>query len=44
MPYIKIHQEKAVDKASLCAVCPFNAIELAGNELAINAGCRMCRL
>ena len=44
MPYIKIHQEKAVDKAALCAVCPFKAIELANNELVINAGCRMCRL
>lgn len=44
MSYIKIHQEKAVDPASLCGICPFNAIEVAAGKLAINAGCRMCRL
>ena len=44
MPYIKIHQDKVADKAALLEVCPFKAIELDGNELAINSGCRMCRL
>ena len=44
MPYIKIHQEKATDKAALCGICPFGAIELKDNELSIGAGCRMCRM
>lgn len=44
MPYIKIHQDKAACKAALLEVCPFKAIELDGDELAINSGCRMCRI
>ena len=44
MPYIKIHQDKAVRKAELLEICPFKAIELDGDELSINAGCRMCRI
>ena len=43
MPFIRIHQEKATDKAALLGVCPFGAIEISGTELAIGAGCRMCR-
>ena len=43
MPFIRIHQEKATDKAALLGVCPFGAIEISGSELAIGAGCRMCR-
>ena len=44
MPYIKIHQDKAEDKEKLAAICPFKAIEIVNGELAINSGCRMCRL
>ena len=44
MPYIKIHQEKAQDKARLAALCPFKSIELVNDTLSINAGCRMCRI
>jgi gamma-glutamyl phosphate reductase len=44
MPYIKIHQDKAIDKAKLLEICPFKAIELDGGNLAINSGCRMCRI
>ena len=44
MPYIKIHQDKAQDKEKLAAICPFKAIEIVNGELAINSGCRMCRL
>ena len=44
MPYIKIHQEKALDKARLAALCPFKSIELVNDTLSINAGCRMCRI
>ena len=44
MPYIKIHQEKAQDKARLVALCPFKSIELINDTLSINAGCRMCRI
>ena len=44
MPYIKIHQDKAIDKAQLLEICPFKAIELDGGNLAINSGCRMCRI
>ena len=44
MPHIVIHQEKATDLKSLAAICPFGAIEIAGDKLEISAGCRMCRL
>lgn len=44
MPYIKIHQDKAENKEKLAAICPFKAIEIVNGELAINSGCRMCRL
>ena len=44
MSYIKIHQEKATDKAALVKLCPFGAIEDKGGQLEINAGCRMCRM
>lgn len=44
MPHIKIHQEKAADKAALAALCPFKSIEIINGQLAINAGCRMCRI
>ena len=44
MSYIKIHQEKATDRAALAALCPFGAIEDKGGKLEINAGCRMCRM
>ena len=44
MAYIKIHQEKAENKEALAALCPFGAIEVVKGELAINAGCRMCRM
>ncbi len=45
MAKIVIHQEKIVDHAALTALCPFGAIEVEANgELAINAGCRMCRM
>ena len=37
MPYIKIHQEKAQDKARLAALCPFKSIELVNDTLSINA-------
>ena len=43
MPFIRIHQDKATDKAALTGVCPFGAIEISGGDLAIGAGCRMCR-
>ena len=44
MPFIRIHQEKAKDKAALRGVCPFGAIEEdASGRLSIGAGCRMCR-
>ncbi len=44
MSYIKIHSEKAGDRAALQQLCPFGAIELNGSELSIGAGCRMCRI
>ncbi len=44
MPHIKIHQDKAADKAALAALCPFKAIEVVDGQLSINAACRMCRL
>jgi len=44
MGYIKIHQELIQDLQSLLALCPFQALEQHGAELAIGAGCRMCRM
>ena len=44
MPHIEIHQEKAVNKKELASLCPFGAIEIINDRLAINAACRMCRL
>lgn len=44
MSYIKIHQEKATDRAALVKLCPFGAIEDKGGKLEITAGCRMCRM
>ena len=44
MAYIKIHQELIQDIQSLLAICPFQALEQRGKELAIGAGCRMCRM
>ncbi len=43
MPSIRIHQEKATDKAEIPSICPFGAIELSNGILSIGAGCRMCR-
>ena len=44
MAYIKIHQELIHDIQSLLALCPFQALEQHGSDLAIGAGCRMCRM
>ena len=44
MPHIEIHQDKAADKQSLVSICPFGAIEVVDEKLAISAACRMCRL
>lgn len=44
MAKIIIHQDKAVDKAALIALCPFNAIETVNEYLQINAACKMCRI
>ncbi len=45
MSYIRIHQEKVAGRAGLAELCPFKAIERAGDgTLVINAGCRMCRM
>ncbi len=45
MPHIEINHNLAAGKhEQLVKLCPFGAIELAGGKLAVNAGCRMCRL
>ena len=44
MAFIKINQEKAIDKQTLVALCPFGAVEDKDGKLEINAGCRMCRM
>lgn len=44
MAHIEIHPELAADRDALQKLCPFGAIELDGEKLAINAGCRMCRI
>lgn len=44
MPHIEIHHDKVADPEALVALCPFKSIEIADGHLAINAGCRMCRI
>jgi len=44
MAKIVIHQDKAVDKAALTALCPFSAIETVNDYLQINAACKMCKI
>ena len=45
MAFIKIHQDRIVDRAAAKALCPFGAItEDASGALEIGAGCRMCRV
>lgn len=46
MGYIKINQNKVTPEIVKEAinVCPFKAIEFNGKELAINSGCKMCKL
>ncbi len=45
MPYIKINQDKAGNIEELLALCPFKSIHIDENgKVAIDAGCRMCRL
>lgn len=44
MAKIIIHQEKALDKAALASLCPFNAIETVNEYLQINAACKMCKI
>ncbi len=44
MSHIAVHQNRAVDAASLPALCPFGAIVLDNGHIAITSACRMCRL
>ena len=44
MAKILINQNKAVDKDSLPALCPFGAIEVKDGIIDITAGCKMCKI
>ncbi len=44
MSYIEINNDKLPDKTILEALCPFNSIEVSGEEVSINSSCRMCKL
>ncbi|PKL44599.1 MAG: electron transfer flavoprotein subunit alpha [Candidatus Riflebacteria bacterium HGW-Riflebacteria-1] len=44
MSNIKILPFTGQNIAELIALCPFNAIERAGDSVEINSGCRMCRI
>ena len=44
MTEIIIHQEKIADVDAVLKLCPFGAIEVNDGKVAINAGCRMCRI
>ncbi len=41
---INIKHQPGLNLEELIAICPFSAIEKAGDALTINAGCRMCRI
>ncbi|MFZ5969560.1 MAG: electron transfer flavoprotein subunit alpha/FixB family protein [Bacillota bacterium] len=44
MAKIRIHQQKMADPIELIKICPFSAIEYDGNQLSINAACKMCKI
>lgn len=44
MAKLIFHPEHIPDKAAFAALCPFGAIEIAGEGLAPTAGCKMCGL
>ena len=44
MARIKIHQEKVQDRDELIKLCPFNAIEIYGAGIQINAACKMYKI
>ncbi len=44
MDSLIIHQEKIKNHETLLELCPFNALEWDGKELAANASCKMCKL
>lgn len=45
MPYLKINQGLVTPDTvdALRTICPFNSFDFDGQELSINAGCKMCR-
>ena len=44
MKKLLIHQEKIADKEAFLKICPFYALEVIGDKVIVNAGCRMCGL
>lgn len=44
MPKLVVHQEKITDIPALLALCPFGALEEKDGAVAVNAGCKMCKL
>lgn len=44
MAKIIVHQEKIKDQKALIELCPFQAIEVIGGKVGINAACKMCNI
>lgn len=44
MAYIEIHQKDIEAMDDLIKICPFGAIEYESSKIAINSGCKMCKI
>ncbi|MHA1683690.1 MAG: electron transfer flavoprotein subunit alpha/FixB family protein [Promethearchaeota archaeon] len=44
MARIEINQSKIENPVEVIEVCPFNAMEMEGDSLVINAACKMCKI
>lgn len=39
-----VNQDKIINKEELIKLCPFNALEIKGEKVEINSGCKMCKI
>lgn len=44
MAGILIHNEKITDPEAFLRLCPFQALELTGGKISVNAACKICKL
>ena len=44
MGKLVVNQDKIINKEDLIKLCPFNALEIKGEKVEINSGCKMCKI